>query len=60
VAELGAAFLWLTWARRSLRATPHAVLNADTKAIFTAASAAAKATDILAGLKATDITEAAA
>jgi antirestriction protein ArdC len=36
------------------------VLKADKKAIFTAAGQAAKATDYLAGLQATEITEATA
>jgi antirestriction protein ArdC len=68
VAELGAAFLC---ADLGVTLTPRpdhaayvanwlAVLKADKKAIFTAASAAAKATYFLAGLQAADITEAAA
>jgi antirestriction protein ArdC len=68
VAELGAAFLC---ADLGVTLTPRAdhaayidnwlkVLKADKKAIFTAASAAAKATDYLAALQASDVTEAAA
>ena len=68
VAELGAAFLC---ADLGVMLTPRpdhaayvanwlAVLTADKKAIFTAASQAAKATDFLGGLQPADITEASA
>jgi antirestriction protein ArdC len=68
VAELGAAFLCADLGVTLTPRPDHAayidnwlkVLKADKKAIFTAASAAAKATDYLAGLQSADITEAAA
>jgi antirestriction protein ArdC len=68
VAELGAAFLCADLGVTLTPRPDHAayidswlkVLKADKKAIFTAASAAAKATDFLAGLQANDVTEAAA
>ncbi|ADZ69035.1 ArdC family protein [Polymorphum gilvum] len=68
VAELGAAFLCADLGVTLTPRPDHAayidswlkVLKADKKAIFAAASAAAKATDFLAGLQATNITEAAA
>jgi antirestriction protein ArdC len=68
VAELGAAFLCADLGITLEPRADHAayidnwlkVLKADKKAIFTAASQAAKATDYLAGLQATEITEAAA
>lgn len=68
VAELGAAFLCDDLGITLEPRPDHAayldnwlkVLKADKKAIFTAASQAAKATDYLAGLQATEVTEAAA
>lgn len=68
VAELGAAFLCADLGITLEPRPDHAayidnwlkVLKADKKAIFTAASQAAKATDYLAGLQVTDITEPAA
>jgi len=68
VAELGAAFLCADLGVTLTPRPDHAayidnwlkVLKADKKAIFTAASAAAKATDFLGGLHSEDTTEAAA
>ena len=68
VAELGAAFLCADLGVTPTPRPDHAayidnwlkVLQADKKAIFTAASQAAKATDYLGGLQSADITEAAA
>lgn len=68
VAELGAAFLCADLGVTLTPRPDHAayidnwlkVLKADKKAIFTAASQAAKATDFLTGLQPADITEAAA
>jgi antirestriction protein ArdC len=68
VPELGAAFLCVDLGLTLEPRPDHAVyldnwlkvLKADKKAIFTAASAAAKATDYLARLQTTEITEAAA
>lgn len=68
VAELGAAFLCADLGVTLTPRPDHAayidnwlkVLKADKKAIFTAASQAAKATDYLGGLQSADITEAAA
>ena len=68
MAERGATFLCADLAIKLEPRPDHAayldnwlkVLKADKKAIFTAASQAAKATDYLAGLKAVEINEAAA
>ena len=68
VAELGAAFLCADLGVTLIPRPDHAayidnwlkVLKVDKKAIFTAASQAAKATDYLGGLQSADITEAAA